>query len=257
MSRHVRDSARKRWVVAALASIALHASLLLWWRGIDLAPGTGPAGGREGDGGNSSGLAAGSVIEVQIDVDAPVPAGTTVPADEIAVSSDRTSVPPTSTRDADPPTADTTDVSIGTSERGQGGESGAGARSGTGTGDGSDGPAEGLGVGDGGTPGGVGVRTGVGAAGDRGGTVPPRPIEITWPDTRKLSHCVGLRIDVRIRVDAAGRVERVESASPGLPADCVASALETARRIKFAPGTVGGKPTALWSVVTIDFEKKK
>jgi hypothetical protein len=103
----------------------------------------------------------------------------------------------------------------------------------------------------------VGARTGGSGDGIGGGTVPPRPIEITWPDTRKLSHCVGLRVDVRIRVDAEGRVEKVEPASTGLPEDCVRAALETARRIKFAPGTVAGKPATLWSLVTIDFEKKK
>jgi hypothetical protein len=37
----------------------------------------------------------------------------------------------------------------------------------------------------------------------------------------------------------------------------VRAALETARRIKFTPGTVAGKPAALWSVVTIDFEERK
>jgi len=66
-----------------------------------------------------------------------------------------------------------------------------------------------------------------------------------------------LRIDVRIRVDELGRVERVEPASTGLPEDCVRAALDTAKRIKFTPGTVAGKPAALWSLVTIDFEKKK
>jgi hypothetical protein len=35
------------------------------------------------------------------------------------------------------------------------------------------------------------------------------------------------------------------------------AALDTARRIRFTPGTVGGEPATLWSLVTIDFEKKK
>ena len=127
------------------------------------------------------------------------------------------------------------------------------------------GSGDGVGAGSGGAQGsgdglldGVGARLGgAGDGGGGGGAVPPRPVEITWPDTRRLAHCVGLRIDVRIRVDAQGRVERVEPASQGVASECVRAALETAKQIKFTPGTVAGKPATMWTQVTIDFEKEK
>ena len=257
MTASERGDARRRWAMAATASVLLHLSLLWWWKGSDVAPGSGPAGG----GGGHRGFAPGSVIDVQIDVESPLVAGTKVPAEEV------TTMPPTPA-DIPLPTPSPVDTSSQPSEStlaldrpgtttpsdpGAGGGSGSGVGLGIGSGSGD---AAGSGSGDGGVPGGVGARTG-----DAGqpppGVVPPRPVEITWPDTRKLSHCVGLRIDVRIRVDETGRVERVEPASQGLPPDCVRAALDTAKRIRFMPGTVGGKPAVLWSLVTIDFEKKK
>jgi hypothetical protein len=251
-----RRDTRRRWAIAATASLLLHLSLLLWWRGVDVAPGGGSSGGHAGGRGGVQGFGPGSVIDVQIDVDAPVSAGTPVPAEAVAIESAPIVV---ATTPHDVPVGTATPES---SRAGPPTSSGVGGgdQSGAGTGSGSEGTGEGFGSGDGGTGGGAGARTGsatgpgVGAA---GGTVPPRPIEITWPDTRKLSHCVGLRIDVRIRVDELGRVERVEPASTGLPDDCVRAALETAKRIKFTPGTVAGKPATLWSLVTIDFEKGK
>ncbi len=265
MTTNERADSRRRWMLAGIASVMLHLSLLVWWRGVDLAPGDGSAGSGGSGGGGGLGPGA-SVIEVSIDVDAPVPAGTVVPAEEVAVE---TNAIPVTTEPALPvPTTEHTDsltiplaaVPSGptptTGEEGLPGSTGGpGQGSGQGSGDGS-GVGDGAGTGTGGGSGGVGARTGGTGSGSGGGTVPPRPIEITWPDTRKLSHCVGLRIDVRIRVDAEGRVERVEPASTGQPDDCVKAALETARRIKFAPGTVAGKPATLWSLVTIDFEKK-
>jgi outer membrane biosynthesis protein TonB len=248
-----RNDTRRRWAIATTASLFIHLSLLWWWRGVDFAPGTGPAGGSEGGG---AGFGMGSVIEVQIDVDAPVPAGATIPAEDVAVESVALPVetPPDPITTSNAETSSTPD-SIATA--GGGSTSGSGEGPGQGTGSGSAGTGEGLGTGDGGAPGGTGARTGGASGPATSGTVPPRPVEITWPDTRRLAHCVGLRIDVRIRVDELGRVERVEPASTGLPEDCVRAALDTAKRIKFTPGTVAGKPAALWSLVTIDFEKKK
>lgn len=254
MTLSERTASRRRWALAATASVALHLSLLAWWWGANLATGDGSAGGLEGGHAGSPGFGPGSVLEVQIDVDAPVPAGATIPAEEIAVETHATPVATTPT----PPASQPTSVDTSRAESAQGG-GGVGTEPGTGSGSGvgGEGSGEGFGSGAGGEPGGVGVRTGDGGGGPGGGTVPPRPIEITWPDTRKLSHCVGLRIDVRIRVDERGRVEQVEPASTGLPADCVRAALDTARRIKFTPGTVAGKPATLWTLVTIDFEKGK
>jgi len=247
MTASERNDARRRWALAATASVLLHLSLLWWWRGAGLAPGTGPAGG----GGGPAAFAPGSVIEVQID--SPIAAGTIVPAEQVTSVPPEIPIPPPSPADTTslrPDSAFATVGPSGGSDEGDNSEGGTGSGSGTGGGS-----SEGSGSGDGGVPGGVGARTGASGPAPAG-VVPPRPVEITWPDTRKLSHCVGLRIDVRIRVDEAGRVERVEPASQGLPDDCVRAALDTAKRIKFTPGTIGGKPAALWSLVTIDFEKR-
>lgn len=241
MTAAERNDSRRRWVIAGTASLLLHASLLLWWRGVDLVPGDGDAGG--GSARLNEGFAPGSVIEVQIDVDAPLAAGTTVPAEDVTIESPPLPVEPTTAA----PTATSPSASLAgeTGETSGSGTGGTGAGSGSGSGVG---PLDGLGA---------GARTGGSGGGTApGAVVPPRPIEITWPDTRRLSQCVGLRIDVRIRVDAEGRVERVEPASAGVPDACMRAALDTARRIRFTPGTVGGEPATLWSLVTIDFEKK-
>lgn len=257
MTTSERSDARRRWAIAASASLLLHLSLLLWWRGVDLSPGGGSSGGHAGGRGGVAGFGPGSVIDVQIDVDAPVPAGTPVSAEEVATETAPISVtttPHDATASIATPDSSRAGVASGGTDTGAGTGEGTGAGTGEGLGSGT---GEGFGSGEGGSGGGVGARTGAGTGDARGGTVPPRPIEITWPDTRKLSHCVGMRIDVRIRVDQLGRVERVEPASTGLPDDCVRAALETAKRIKFTPGTVAGKPATLWSLVTIDFEKGK
>jgi TonB family protein len=242
MTAGERDDARRRWVIAGAASLLLHASLLWWWRGVEPTPGEGEAGG--GSGGLRGGFAPGSVVEVQIDVDAPITAGTTVPANDVTVEA---APLPTEPTPAVPVESSASASGPGGEENSSGsgaGEAGAGSGAGSGTG----GALNGLGS---------GARTGgTGTGTAHSAVVPPRPIEITWPDTRRLSHCVGLRVDVRIRVDAAGRVERVEPASAGVPDDCMQAALDTARRIRFTPGTIGGEPATLWSVVTIDFERK-
>ncbi len=90
-----------------------------------------------------------------------------------------------------------------------------------------------------------------------GETVPPRPVEITWPETRRLKHCIGRHVDVRILVAADGRIREVIPQHPDIPADCLDAAMEAARRIKFTPGRVDGKPTELWAQVRIDFEEKR
>jgi hypothetical protein len=255
MSTAERTDARRRWILAATASVLIHASLLLWWRGIDLAGGDGSGGASGGGRAGAPGFGPGSVIEVQIDVDAPVAAGTMVPAQDVTLES--MPVPADMTAETATP-ADEPAVEPAAPAPSGGGGSDGGSGIGEGTGEGSEtGRGEGLGAGEAQGTGGVGARTVSGNGPPGGGTVPPRPVEITWPDTRKLAHCVGLRIDVRIRVDALGRVERVEPASQGLPPDCVQAALDTAKRIRFTPGTVSGKPAALWTLVTIDFEKKK
>lgn len=88
--------------------------------------------------------------------------------------------------------------------------------------------------------------------------IPPRPVEITWPDTRRLKACIGQSVEVRVLVGDDGRVLDVRgpAGSPAGPA-CIAAAVETARRIRFEPGRVAGLPATLWTQVRIDFEKKK
>ena len=88
-------------------------------------------------------------------------------------------------------------------------------------------------------------------------TVPPRPVEITWPETRRLKHCIGRSVEVRILVGEDGGVQQVEPAGEAIAADCLAAAVEAARRIRFEPGRLGGRASAMWTQVRIDFERKK
>lgn len=87
--------------------------------------------------------------------------------------------------------------------------------------------------------------------------VPPRPVEITWPETKHLKHCLGLQILIRIQVDASGKVLRVESDERQHPSDCTKAALDAARRIKFVPGRVKGRPARMWTRLRIDFRNRK
>ena len=90
----------------------------------------------------------------------------------------------------------------------------------------------------------------------RAETVPPRPIEITWPETRDLGHCLGLRIAVRIHVGAGGEILAVEPGERGHPSDCVGAALDAARRVRFVPGRVDGRPAAMWTELLIEFRRR-
>jgi hypothetical protein len=93
--------------------------------------------------------------------------------------------------------------------------------------------------------------------GARSVQIPPRPLEITWPDTRELKHCLGHQIDVRIEVDENGDILQVRVVEEGHPPDCVFAALEAAREIVFAPGKINGKPAVMWTQIRIDFKKRK
>jgi TonB family protein len=81
-------------------------------------------------------------------------------------------------------------------------------------------------------------------------------VEITWPDTRQLRHCLGEDIDVRIEVDEDGTVLSVEPVDKKQPKDCMRAAIESARAIVFEPGEVDGVPTRMWTQVRIEFRKK-
>jgi hypothetical protein len=86
--------------------------------------------------------------------------------------------------------------------------------------------------------------------------IPPRPVEITWPETRDLNHCLGMHVDVRIQVDETGKIRVVEPLNPGLPEDCVNAAVRAARRIVFLPGRADGKPQTMWTEIRIDFRRQ-
>jgi len=86
--------------------------------------------------------------------------------------------------------------------------------------------------------------------------IPPRPLQITWPDTRRLKHCLGHQITIRVQVDETGRIVRVEAPDEDHPLDCVTAALESAGQIVFSPGTIGGKPVKMWTEIRIDFRAK-
>ncbi|MDH4038306.1 MAG: energy transducer TonB [Candidatus Krumholzibacteria bacterium] len=88
-------------------------------------------------------------------------------------------------------------------------------------------------------------------------TIPPRPVEITWPETRRLKHCIGRHVDVRILVARDGRIREVVPQAADIAPDCLRAALDAARRIKFTPGRVNGEPAELWAQVRIDFEEKR
>lgn len=86
--------------------------------------------------------------------------------------------------------------------------------------------------------------------------IPPRPLQITWPDTRRLKHCLGHQVDVRVQVDEEGRILRVESTGSTSPPECVRAALQCAEQIVFAPGRINGRAVKMWTEIRIDFRKR-
>ena len=90
----------------------------------------------------------------------------------------------------------------------------------------------------------------------RSTAVPPRPIEITWPDTDDLGHCLGRYIDIRILVGIDGQVIAVKPTSELHPPDCAQAAVDAARRIRFLPGKIKGKAAEMWTQIRIDFRRK-
>jgi hypothetical protein len=87
--------------------------------------------------------------------------------------------------------------------------------------------------------------------------IPPRALEITWPDTRDLGHCLGHHIDIMIQVDEKGSIVSIKPLDSNHPQDCIDAALESARQIVFEPGRVNGVPASMWTQVRIDFRKKR
>jgi protein TonB len=87
-------------------------------------------------------------------------------------------------------------------------------------------------------------------------SVPPRPVEITWPETRKLKQCVGQSVNVRILVSEEGSVQDVRIVPSQILPECADAALAAARHIRFEPGRTGGVPAAMWTDVRIDFQRR-
>jgi len=86
--------------------------------------------------------------------------------------------------------------------------------------------------------------------------VPPRPVEIQWPETRKLKECIGQSVNVDIWVSEDGRVKDVKIDSSAILPACADAALAAARHIRFEPGRAGGVAVAMWTKVRIDFQRR-
>lgn len=86
--------------------------------------------------------------------------------------------------------------------------------------------------------------------------VPPRPIEITWPETRQLKQCIGQRVSVRILVSEKGTVEDAQVVPSNVLPACAGAALSAARHIRFEPGRQGGVAVTMWTEVRIDFQRR-
>lgn len=87
-------------------------------------------------------------------------------------------------------------------------------------------------------------------------SVPPRPVEITWPETRQLKQCIGQSVNVQILVAEDGKVKDVKIVPTEILPACADAALAAARHIRFEPGRTGGVAAAMWTEVRIDFQKR-
>jgi TonB family protein len=95
-----------------------------------------------------------------------------------------------------------------------------------------------------------------GATATEAANVPPRPVEITWPETRQLKQCIGQSVNVRILVSEEGRVKDVKIVAASVLPACADAALAAARHIRFEPGRAAGVPAAMWTDVRIDFQRR-
>jgi hypothetical protein len=86
--------------------------------------------------------------------------------------------------------------------------------------------------------------------------ITPRPVEIVWPDTRRLRDCLGHEIDVKIYVGENGDVLKVVVDDEDHPPECIRAALESARRTVFEPGKINGVEAKMWTQVRIEFRRK-
>jgi TonB family protein len=95
-----------------------------------------------------------------------------------------------------------------------------------------------------------------GASSTEVASVPPRPVEITWPETRQLKQCIGQSVNVEILVAEDGKVKDVKVVPSDILPACADAALAAARHIRFEPGRTGGVAATMWTQVRIDFQKR-
>lgn len=95
-----------------------------------------------------------------------------------------------------------------------------------------------------------------GASSSEVASIPPRPVEITWPETRQLKQCIGQSVNVKILVSEAGRVKEVKIVPAEILPACADAALAAARHIRFEPGRTGGVAAEMWTEVRIDFQRR-
>ena len=93
---------------------------------------------------------------------------------------------------------------------------------------------------------------------NRGDYVPPRPVKQVKPSTP--SHVRNMitqdvRIDVRVDIDATGRVVRAEALTRGKQEMLTALALDAARQWRFSPAKQGSENVPSNAVVGFQFKK--
>jgi hypothetical protein len=86
--------------------------------------------------------------------------------------------------------------------------------------------------------------------------IPPRPVEMTWPDTRHLSTCIGTRVVISLQVEKDGSIIQMLPEETDLPEACIQAALEAAGKIIFEPGRINGTAARMWTRVQIDFRRE-
>jgi outer membrane biosynthesis protein TonB len=92
--------------------------------------------------------------------------------------------------------------------------------------------------------------------GPKPAVIPPRPVEMTWPDTRNLGFCIGSTIIVSLQVETDGSIIQMLPEEIDLPEECIRAALEAAGKIVFEPGKVNGIAVKMWTRVQIDFRRE-
>ena len=92
--------------------------------------------------------------------------------------------------------------------------------------------------------------------GPKPAVIPPRPVEMTWPDTRNLGFCIGSRIIISLQVETDGTIVQMLPEEIDLPEECIQAALETAGKIVFEPGKINGIAVKMWTRVQIDFRQE-